>query len=226
MSCEPSYSYRPTDRPAPAQSIAPGFTEHRSRLTAGGTFFRSIEQGQDKNDISLEAIIVSATITLNVRILGVIQETFVVPQIFVPGTPGGPGMPPVPPPTDPSCTGGIAALRAAVNNITTGSLIIEMTPRGFDIFDGGADPSDNCLSAFAITSMTGGAGPPSNPPQAFLDSIFTGTERTMLIIDTTEDITGFPVTRPHSQRILQFDGVKFISYCNSVPGQCPLEGSC
>jgi len=226
MSCEPSYSFRPTPRPAPVQSIAPGFTEHRSRLTAGGTFFRSIDQGQDENDISLEATVSPTTITLDVRILGVIQETFVVSQIFVPGTPGGPGTPPMPPPTDPTCTGGIAALRAAVNDGTTGSLIIEMTPRGFDIFDGGADPDDNCLSAFVDTSMIGGSGPPSNPSIAFLDSIFTGPERTMLIIDTTEDITGFPVTPPPSKRVLQFDGVDFISYCNLVPGACPLEGTC
>lgn len=228
MTCEPSFAYRPTDRPEPAQSSAPLFTEHRSRLTAGGTFFRSIDQGIDENDISLEATTDGTfplELTLTVRVLGVIEETFVVQQTFVPGTPGGPGTPPVPPPTDDTCIGGISALRAAVNDVSTGSLIIEMTARGFDIFDGGTDPADNCLTAFADTPLTGGDGPPSNASQPFLDSIFTG-QRTMIIIDTTEDITGFPVTPGPSKRVQQYDGTDFISYCNLVQGNCPLEGTC
>jgi hypothetical protein len=215
MSCSPSYDYRPTDRPSPSQSSAPGFVEHRSRRFAGGTFFRSIEQGQDQNNISIEAIIESSTITFNIRVLGVIEETFVVPQVFILGGP---------PLFMDSCSGGIDALRAAVNDGITGSTIIEMTPRGFDIFDSGADPLDNCLSAFTDTPMSGGSGPPTAGVQGFLDSIFTGTERTMLIIITTESINGFPITPGADRRVQQWDGVAWVTYANLVQGSCPLDG--
>jgi hypothetical protein len=197
------------------QSSAPGFNEHRSRLFAGGTFFRSIEQGQDQNSISLEAIVTSADITLNVYVLAVLQETFVVPQIFVVGGP---------PDFIGSCSGGISALRAAVNDGTTGSNIIEMPARGFDIFDFGTDPEDNCLSGFSTISMAGGSGPPAGANQAFLDSIFTGTERTLVIIITTESINGFPVTPGNDRRVRQWDGIQWIRYANLSQGSCPIDG--
>lgn len=216
MSCSPSYSFRPTDRAAPAQSAAPVYTEHRSRLFAGGTFFRSIEQGQDQNSISVEAIVGPTDITLNVYVLAVLEETFVVPQIFIIGGP---------PDFLGSCSGGISALRAAVNDITTGSDIIEMTARGFDIFDFGTDPLDNCLSSFVLVNMAGGAGPPSSANQAFLDSVFTGTERTLVVIATTEAANGFPVTPGPDRRIRQWDGIQWIQYANLVQGSCPLDGA-
>ena len=205
MSCSPSYAgtYAPTVRPSPTQSAAVVFTEHRSRLFAGGTFFRSIRQGTDRNNISLEAIVTPATITLNVRFNAAIVETWVVPQVFVP----------VPPPG--VCTGGIAALRIAVN---AGSVWI-------DIFDlGGSDPINNCLTPFPDTPMTGGDGPPTVGNQPFLDSVFTGTERTMIVIDTTENIIGFPVTPPSSRRVQQWDGTQWIIYSNLVQGACPVDG--
>jgi hypothetical protein len=210
MSCSPSYTYRPTDRPAPAQSTAPGFTEHRSRLFAGGTFFRSIEQGQDQNDISIEATVTLSSITLDVRVLGVLEETFVVPQIA--------GVFPAP------CTGGIDALRLAVNDGITGSIIIEMPTRGFDFFDSGTDPIDNCLTAFVDAPLTGGSGPPTVGVQPFLDSIFTGSERTLLTIITTESITGFPVTPGSDRRVQQWNGVAWVTYSNLVQGSCPVDG--
>jgi hypothetical protein len=215
MSCSPSYSFRPTDRSSPVQSSAPGFVEHRSRLFAGGTFFRSIEQGQDQNDISLEAIITPTDITLNVYVLAVLQETFVVPQVFVIGGP---------PDFIGSCSGGIPALRAAVNDSITGSNIIEMPVRGFDIFDFGTDPVDDCLSAFSTISMAGGSGPPAGANQAFLDSIFTGTERTLVIIITTEAANGFPITPGADRRVRQWDGTQWIQYANLVQGSCPIDG--
>jgi hypothetical protein len=215
MSCSPSYAFRPTDRPSPAQSTAPGYIEHRGRLFAGGTFFRSIEQGQDQNDISLEATVDLATITLDVRVLGVIEETFVVPQVLVPGGP---------PDFIDSCTGGIDALRLAVNDGITGSIIIEMPDRGFDFFDSGTDPIDNCLSEFVDTSLSGGSGPPTTANQSFLDSIFTGTERTLITIITTESITGFPVTPGSDRRVQQWNGVAWVTYSNLVQGSCPVDG--
>jgi len=174
MSCPPSYTYTPTDRPTPAKSFANIYTEHRSRLFASGTFFRSIEQGTAENGISVETIVTEISapydfeVTCNVYILDVLQEVFVVPQIIVPQ----------PIPNPPVCTGGISALRTKIN---ADSNIIEMPARNFDIFDPlpNADPVNNCVNAFGPINMAGGSGPPSTANQAFLDSLFTGTERSI-----------------------------------------------
>ena len=226
MSCQPSYVYRPTVRPIPAQSVAAVDIEHRSRLFIGGTFFRSIAQGVDENDISLEVILtpvggMTDDITLNVRVLGVIEETFFTSQTFNVGPD--------------TYSGGISALRGEVGDgvivIASDSDIIEMFPRGIypagDFFDiSGADAANNGLGAFSDTPMTDGDGPPSDAPQPFLDSIFTGPERTIVILATHENDLGFSVLPPPSKRIRQYDGADFISYCNDVQGSCPLEGSC
>jgi len=215
MSCDPRYDYRPVSFVGgAAPSIAPGFHEHRSRLFAGGTFFRSIRQGSIRNSISLEAIVVGGgpqTVTLNVRFQGVLSETFVITQTTSVGPP-------------PTCNG-IANLRAAVNNVITGSKLIEMRTRGFDFFDNGVDDSDDCVVAFSNTSMTGGSGEPDPIfERPFIDAIRTGPERTMIIIRTTEDITGFPITPPSTRRVKQFDGKKWVLYTNLVQGQCPIDG--
>jgi len=180
-------------------------------LFAGGTYFRSIDQGISENDISLEVTVVLDTgmtydVTLTVSILGTPTEVLAVTQTE-PVLPG-------------PCTGGISALRAEVN---ANSSIIEMYPRGSDFFDpGGADAADNCVTAFADTSMSGGDGPPSNATQPFLDSIFTGNQRTIVMIDTYEDDTGFPSDPPTSIRIQQYDGTDFITYSNLIQGNCPV----
>lgn len=219
MSCQPSYTFRPTDRASPPQSSAFVFTEHRSRLFASGTFFRSIEQGTAENDISVEAIVTQITppndyeITFNVYILGVLQETFIVSQVVIPM------------PLPAVCSGGINALRSAVNDVITGSNIIEMTARGVDIFDiGGMDPDNNCVTAIGPINMAGGDGPPTGANQAFLDSLFTGTERSIIMIATTENITGFSVTPGTDRRVQQWDGIQWIQYANLVQGSCPLDG--
>jgi hypothetical protein len=190
-------------------------------LFASGTFFRSIEQGTSQNDISVEAIVTEISapfdfeVTCNVYILGVLQETFVVPQIIVPQ----------PMPDPPICTGGIGALRTAVNDGVTGSDIIEMTARGVDEFDsGGEDPDNNCVTAFGPINMAGGSGPPSGANQAFLDSLFTGTERSIIIIDTTENATGKSVDPSILRRIQQWDGTQWIQYANVAQGSCPIDG--
>lgn len=219
MSCPPSYAgtYAPTPRPLPAQSSAPVDVLNRSRLFAAGTYFRSIAQGQGENDLSIEITVVPAgppnveDITLTVRRLGVIQETIMTSQTQ-----------PVFPAT--VCTGGISALRSAVNGTSNE---IYMQTRGTDFQDPlGADSPDNCVSAIPDTPMTGGNGPPSNASQAYLDSIFTGKQRTIVMISTYENFVGFPSDPPPSQRIQQYDGTNFISYCNDVQGACPLEGTC
>ena len=132
------------------------------------------------------------------------------PQVVIPGV----GM-------DPDvCSGGIGALRTAVN---AGSSIIEMTSRGFDIFDRtppgpsglpNTDPVNNCVTAFGPINPAGGSGPPSGANQAFLDALFTGTERSIIIIDTTENDIGasfYPSIQSHVQ---QWDGKQWIHYAN------------
>ena len=220
MTCEPSYTltYAPTVRPLPASSAAPIFAEHRSRLFAGGTYFRSLSQSVAANSISLEITVAPSgpnNVVLTVSVLNVPQESFVITQT-----------PPIFPAT--VCSGGISALRSAVNNLTTGSAFIEMFTRGADIeFDLlGTDAIDNCVVAFPDTSMGGGSGGPSNASQPFLDSIFTGEQRTIIMISTTEDLDGVDIFPPPSRRIQQYDGTNFISYCNDVQGACPLEGTC
>jgi hypothetical protein len=125
------------------------------------------------------------------------------------------------------CIGGIGSLRTIVNNDST---IIEMRARGKDFFDLlGSDPDDNCLIAFNDTSLTGGSGAPI-PTQPLLDSIFTGNQRSMIIISTTEGINpdfdptvdGFPVLPPDDRHVQQYDGTEFIQYINKTPGACPI----
>ena len=221
MSCQPTYTYRPNDRPEPSISNALVYTEHRSRLFASGTFFRSIEQGTSQNDISIETIVTETDpplefeVTCNVYVLGVLQETFVTPQIINIVLPSGPN----------TCSGGISALRAAINDGVTGSNIIEMTPRGFDAFDtSGMDPENNCVTAFGPINMGGGSGPPSGANQPFLDSLFTGTERSIIIIATTENIAGKSVDPSILRRVQQWDGTQWIQYANAAQGFCPIDG--
>ena len=224
MSCQPSYTYRPTDRPAPSISNALVYIEHRSRLFASGTFFRSIEQGTEQNDISVETIVTQISapndyeVTLNVYVLGILQETFITPQVVIPM------------PLPAVCSGGISAMRAAVN---AGSSIIEMPVRGFDIFDRippglsglpNADPIDNCVTEFGPINLAGGDGPPSGANQPFLDSLFTGTERSIIIIATTERADGFSVDPSVFRRVQQWNGTQWIQYANTTQGACPIDG--
>ena len=218
MSCFPPYAFRPQFVPSDTPSAADIREEHRSRLTAGGTFFRSIAQGRDRNQLSLEVTVVSTgpltfDVTLFVRFGGGSPvETFMVTQ-----TENNAG----------DCiSGGISALRSAVNSSST---LISMPSRGTDFFDSGMDAATGCMSAFSDTSMTGGDGAldPSVPADlAIILAIRTGPTRTLLIISTTENAVGFPVTPPPSNRVRQFDGTVFISFCNLTAGVCPLDATC
>ena len=138
------------------------------------------------------------------------------PQVVIPGV----GM-------DPDvCSGGINALRAAVNDGVTGSNIIEMPARNYDVFDPvpNDDPDNNCVTEFGPINMAGGSGPPSGANQAFLDSLFTGPERSIIIIATTENDTGKSVDPSILRRIQQWDGTQWIQYANVAQGSCPIDG--
>jgi hypothetical protein len=129
---------------------------------------------------------------------------------------------PAPLPEDPPCsTSGIDELRIAISN--NPSSLVEMYTRGSDVFDPGGE-DDPCLLPFALTFLSGGEGGPTDA--ASLATIRTGPDRSVIIIQTREDINGNPITPPASSRIQQWNGVQWISYCNTIPGVCPGEGTC
>lgn len=206
MSCQPPYDYRPVEQFA-SDCKAPVYTEHRARLFAGGTYFRSIEQGPHWNDVSLE---IEDNIDgdpnkflLTVRYRGVQVETYETTKV-----PDNEGI---------GCsTSGIGNLR---NQVNATSEYIEMYSRSEDIFDtGGEDAS--CISAFQETYMSGASGPPLDDTP--IARINTGPERTVIIVGTTENEKGQSVDPPAERKVQQWDGEQWVSYQNLVPGACPL----
>ena len=101
-----------------------------------------------------------------------------------------------------------------------------MPARNYDVFDPfpNADPANNCVTSFGPINLAGGDGPPTVGNQPYLDSLFTGTQRSVIIIDTTEDDTGESVTPPASRKVQQWDGIQWTQYANLVQGACPLDG--
>lgn len=208
MSCSPSYPYAPNFTPSNVSCAAPVYETHRSRLTTPGSsqasalFFRSRRQANDTNEIEIEI----APTTMMVYSGGTLVSSY-------PVTMG---------------TGGIAALRAAVTSDS--SAIIEMPDVGVDIYDLRGIESDGDgilepgLSPVARSSLTGGAGAPEDA--VGLANIRTGPQRTMYIVRSIEDFDGSDVFPPPSEKIKQWNGEEWISYCNNVPGACPGEGTC
>lgn len=213
--CYPEYVYVPDFVVTPAgevapDCIAPGYTENRARLFAGGTYFRSKLQGPSWNNTQVRVIDnLNGTLTCTVTHPSYPIETYIVTQ-----TPGAlPG--------DPCSPNGIGSLRTAMNNNPTS--ILELYTRGIDMFDIGGEDAP-CLSAFPFVSLSGGSGGPTD--SAGLAGIRTGPTRSIIIIRTQEDINGYPITPPASKRVQQWNGTSWISYCNTIPGQCPGEGTC
>lgn len=207
LDCSPPYSYRPTFSSSGSpllKSKAPSFFEHRSRLFAGGTFFRSkliissIEvQGLICNDISVESSRVSNgagsyTYTISVNFQGNPVESYIVTQNEL---------------ASPPCSNNpIDTIR---NNINLNSNYISMPARSTDAFDiGGTD--DECWSTFAEISMSGGSGGPSDG--ATIATIRTGPERTVFILSSTEDANGYSSDPPAERKVQQWDGVTWITY--------------
>ncbi|TFH08279.1 MAG: hypothetical protein E4H14_06735 [Candidatus Thorarchaeota archaeon] len=122
--------------------------------------------------------------------------------------------------------GSIAALRSEVENPITGSNYIEMPVLSYDIFDPRTTEDDTMtggLTPFSRTYMRGGAGPPTT--DAALAGIRTGPERTLIILATTEDDQGNPVTPPWYTRVQQWNGAAWVTYSNIAVGNCPYEGT-
>lgn len=200
MSCTPSYTYRPNFTSGSNKCIAPWFVEHRSRLTEDQAFFRTIKQGPETNYVELWL----TSSLLSVYFESVLVETF----------------------SASTGAGSIAALRSAVENPITGSNYIEMPTLGYDIFDPRSSEDDGPtggLTPFSRTYMRGGSGPPTT--DAGLAGIRTGPERSLIILATTENDQGSPITPPWYSRVQQWNGAAWVTYSNLVAGACPYEGT-
>jgi hypothetical protein len=220
MSCQPPYDYRPIVAPV-ADCHAPVYPEHRSRLFAGGTYFRSLEQNPSQNNISLQ---IADNIDgnpdkfrLTVRYYEVLGQSVTATETYdviqVPGLGDG----------EYTCDiNAILLLRTAVNGA---SQYIEMYPRGTDLgFDyRGEDVivSDNgCLTTILETFMSGGTGGPTGPEQ--IAKIDTGPQRTIIVISTSEKENGESANPLPHKKIMQWNGNEWITYSNNITGQCPL----
>lgn len=214
MSCEPGYSYRPTFITG-SHCTAQLFVEHRSRVTVGtaptSLFFRSRYFGSGTNQITIECVS-SPAARVNVYNNSILHSSYVVTL----------------------APGGIANLRTQITNDINS--IVDMPPLGYDIYDTriheydqndplAIPPITNAgLHVFSLSSLSGGQGGPTDA--SGLASIVTGPERSMIIIVATEDDQGDDATPPPSRRIQQWNGSQWISYCNLVQGNCPLDGTC
>lgn len=218
MSCEPTYSYRPSFTASDSTCTAPGYPETRARVIVAGLFFRSKGFGPERNEISVE--IPNAGPNAGkclVRMGDDIVETYA-PTLGV---------------------GGIGRLRSLITSNASSIIdmnVLRINGDSYDIYDtrteendAAGDPlaipptTDGGLIAFPQTYLIGGQGGPTS--DSGLASIRTGPERTLVIIVTTEDIHGKTVDVPLSRKTRQWDGVEWINYSNTVPGACPKEGT-
>lgn len=200
--CAPTYEYTPAFVASGTSCTAPVYAEHRSRLSAGNTFFRSITQGPDENLISIECV-TSPSGLVNVYFAGVLVNSY--PVIFGAGS--------------------ISNLRGLV--ASGPSSRIEMPVLNADVYDGRTvelDDGFGGLTTFPLTSLSGGSGGPTT--SAGLALIRTGPERSLFILSTTEGGSGSDTTPPTSKRVQQWTGTEWVSYCNNSAGTCPGEGTC
>lgn len=213
MSCYPTYPYVPAFTASGVSCFAPSYALHRSRLIVASLgmfdtplFFRSKDQNNEANLIELE-LVGSPTNQFRVYYNGVLVKTY--PVTFG--------------------TGAIANLRTQIQS-TDPNPYMEMPVLNDDIYDLRTveDDGDGVLvpglAPFVRSFMTGGVGAPSDASS--LASIRTGPTRTVYIVQSREDGAGTDVFPAASERIQQWNGAMYISYCNNVQGACPGEGTC
>lgn len=218
--CAPSYGYIPTFVSEDVQCTAPGYAEARARLfildstyilppDINGLFFRSKQFSDTCNQIAVEN---------NGTLFQIFKDDVIIRSYPVL-----------------SGSGSIADLRSKLEGLNSipyniPDPDIEMTPMfpigNYDINDNIRTIEDDTIGLFVFDKMllTGGSGPPID--DSVLPSIRTGPERSLIIITTSEDIHGNITQPPVSRKVQQWNGNEWISYCNLVPGECPLEGTC
>lgn len=193
--CNPSYSYRPQNFAPIFQCSAAFYIEHRARvaMTFEDAFFQidGMFYRSVQQSTSANYLEIECTTTqFNVYYFGTLVEVY---SIFI-------------------GAGGLSDLRTKLET----SQYIEMPTLGFDIFDP-RDVETDDLTTFAPTALEGGVGPPTD--DATIGSINTGPERTLVMVITTEDEHGNPVT-PGVGRIRQWNGFAWIPYFSN--GDCKL----
>ena len=209
LDCSPCYEGRPNFIPGP-DSILPQEDLTRSRLFAGGTFFRSKLtvigdsdfQGSICNSIALSIVSAGSVFNLIVYFEDVEVERYNTTQ-------------------DLSCpTSGSDVAIPDLRSQLTSSIYISMPSRGTDELDSSGMDSP-CLSSFSKTNMTGGVGPSENE----VESIRTGSDRTIAFISTKENSNGTPVV---SKTMIQwnYDTLQWIAYildsdCAIPENRCP-----
>lgn len=212
-SCSPPYTYRPNFTASEVGCIAPSYNEHRSRALIGHAFFRSKNQSTSENNISLEMRddVLPGKKTLFIRRYQQDHTTMIDEEVFHVDA-GDVPIPPAPQECSPD------DITSMANVVNAGSLLVEMTALGVDVYDTRTEVSE-CLPLFNELFMTGGDGGPTDDSE--LANIRTGPERTLIIIRTTEDYQGNDIDPPLVRKIQQWDGYSWIPYCNRRPGECP-----
>ncbi len=213
-------AYVPNFTPSPTPCLAPSFIEHRSRCSAGGTFFRSKDQG-DFNDLSIVVTVTNVHTTptdilddvhCEVSKDGVVIETYDVEQTATYETSSTPAPDPDDPPIETSGyvyhSSGFINLRAAINgNVDS---VIQMPAREYDVEDSGTDPDE--MISFSGT-FAGGVGGPTDG--SGIDSIRTGPTVTLIILRSTEDDQGNNITPSPARRIQKWDGAQWTTFTPS-----------
>lgn len=209
MSCQPSYSYRPTFIPSDKKCAAPKYAEHRARAetifeppepSTVGLFVRSRGFGFDTNNISVECAhypTLTDPLHFIVRLNGVIVETY--SAVVSP------------------------LISSLVTALDSNKSLVEMPPLLVDINDTLRSAQSGLMFEFGEIKLRGGSGPPTAPPA--LASIRTGPERSIIVVTTTENYEGNPTNVPAHKRVQQWNGFRWISYSNTIPGACPYEGT-
>ena len=208
LNCSPCYEGRPDYDPNGGTAILPIENITRSRLFAGGTFFRSkLNYGGDNdfqgsicNEIELQVSIVSTTVTLNVYFEDELVESYTTSQGVDCGSVG------------PGDGGEIITYNAIgkLRSLTSSSKYITMPARGTDEEDPsvrlgpgetGAPADALCIDSFGRTNMKGGSGPGANN----LTSIRTGPDRTIVFIRTKENANGEIIEPGAGNNLQQWD---------------------
>jgi len=214
IDCSPCFEGEPDFVPGPASAL-PQEDLARSRLFAGGTFFRSKYavsgdsdfQGSICNSIALSVVSAGTAWELIVYFEDEVVERYSTIQAV-------------------NCS--IMLPSSAISDLrsqTASSSYISMPPRGSDEQDEDVlmmPPTDDpCLSFFTKTNMTGGAG----PGEADVPSIRTGPDRTIVFVDTKENGNGTPV---NSKTLIQwnYEILQWVAYvldadCALPADRCP-----
>ncbi len=229
----PKYSTQICDTFVPV--FVPGITsctlqqgrEIRSRLTAGGTFFRSVSVGEINNNIVLECVVTTGTLGSESVVFnytdqnGIAQPVINFVQEFD---------------INNMCiNSGVDQLRSALsaNNIITtpaidygGNNPHNNTPS----WDSSIDGSTCLLTSFGPTNMSGGFNPPT-PANAITNTppasppIRTGPTYSLFFISSSEanQPNGKPIL---VNKIIEWNGVNWVTYPSTVfdplnPPPCP-----